>query len=142
MDAFNISGLNANALNGGVPVNLDLVVPSVTFASTWGTHIVFTDAGTYTSPDSFGKIQVEVSDEFGNTQVGVITTATGTCTINTSTTEFNLTGKLIVKVTIASTKGVLIDGLASVYSSTTTGALGSYATSFTTSKFSTPAILP
>ncbi len=140
MNAFDVTGLNQNALAGGVPVNLALITPSVTFVSTWGTHIVFTDAGTYTSPDSFGKIQVEVSDEHGATQRGVITSATGTCTIATDSSHFNLNDKLIVKVTIISTLGVIVDGAADVYAYTTSGALGSFTTSFTETAYATPAL--
>ena len=135
MDAFDISGLNQNALGGGVPVNLALVTPSVTYVNTWGTHIVFTDAGTYTSPDSFGKIQIEVSDQHGNTQLGVITAAAGTCTIATTSTQFNQNDYLQVKVTVVSTLGVINDGYCNIYSYSASGALGAYAESFTTSVF-------
>lgn len=135
MNAFDISGLNQNALNGGVPVNLALVVPSVTLVNTWGTHIVFTDAGTYTGPDSFGKINIEITDQHGATQYGVITAAAGTATIATDSTKFNQNDILTVKVTITSTLGVIVDGLTDVFSYTTTGALGNFSTSFTTTSF-------
>lgn len=140
MNAFDISGLNQNALGGGVPVNLALVVPVVNYSSTWGTNIVFTDAGTYTSPDSFGKILIEVSDQHGNTQLGAITAAAGTATITNTVTQFNQTDYLTVKVTVESTLGVIVDGLVNVYSYNTTGKLANFATSFTTTAFSTPAI--
>lgn len=129
MTSINPAGL-ANI--GLPPVNLALMVASVTYANTWGTHIVFTDAGTYTSPDSFKNINIEINDEDGKTVQGSITSAAGTATLATDSTKLKQTGPYLVKVTVVSTLGVVADGIATVRSSDATGAEGNYQIGFTT----------
>lgn len=130
MIAFDYSGLNANALGGGIPVNMTGFVPAVTGVVTWGTNIVFTDASAFPSGDTFGHINIEISDDHGGTALGSITAASGTATI--STTGLNQTDKYIVKVTVTSTLGCIADGLCDVLKSDTTCTLANYAKSFTT----------
>ncbi len=122
---------NAGLANIGIPpVNTALLVPSVTLVNTWGTHIVFTDAGTYTSPDSFKNINIEINDAFGGTATGSITAAAGTATIATNTLDQTLPYK--IKVTVVSTLGVTADGIATIGSADATGSEGQYWIGFTT----------
>lgn len=133
MTSFNPSGLANIALQ---PVNLALMVPSVTFANTWGTHIVFTDAGTYTSPDSFKNINIEINDEDGGTVQGSITSLAGTATLATDSSKLKQTGPYKIKVTVVSALGVTADGIATVTSYDATGAEGNYQIGFTTANHS------
>lgn len=135
MIAFDPSGLNQNVLGGGIPVNLTGFVPSVTLVNTWGTHIVFTDASAFPSGDTFGKINIEVSDQHGGTVLGVITAASGTATLATDSTKLNQTDTYTIKVTVTSTLGCIADGMVMISNANATGALASYATSFTTTVF-------
>ena len=124
---------NAGLANIGIPpVNLALMVPSVTLVNTCGTHIVFTDAGTYTSPDAFKNINIEINDEDGGTVQGSIITATGTATLATDSSKLKQTGVYKIKVTVVSNLGVTADGIATIGASDATGSGGNYQIGFTT----------
>lgn len=132
--ALNTSGLDQNALGGGVPVELTGFVPAITMVITWGTHIVFTEASSYPAGDSFASCNIEISDEHGNTVLGSITGAGGTVTPATTSTQLVQTDKFTIKAIITSTNGCIGDGLIDVISSTATSALANWSISFTTSQ--------
>ena len=134
MNAFNISGLNQNALGGGIPVLLTGFAPSVTIGSiVWGTSLKLTDASTFPAGDSFGKINIEINDQSGGTVLAVITAASGM--VNPSTATLNPADSLTIKVTVTSQNGCIADGLIDVTNGTSSSAVGNYAISFTTTHF-------
>ena len=135
MVALNPSGLNVAALNGGPPVNMTGFAGVVTGVITWGTHIVFTDASTFPSGDSFGKIQIQIYDNHGGEVMGAITTASGTVTIATDSTLLNQLDNYIIKATVTSTKGCIADGSVIITPASATCTVGNYALSFTTTVF-------
>ena len=130
MDAFDSSGLNQNQLGGGIPVNLTGFTPSVTAAITWGGNVVLTDASTFPSGDSFGKINCSINDQSGGFALGAITAADGTVTI--SMAALKQTDPLTIKVTVTSTLGCIADGEITVAANSSAGTVGNYSVSFTT----------
>ena len=126
------NGLSANAMNGAPPVNIALLTASITGAFTWGGNFVFTDAGTYTSPDAFGHINIEVCDQHGGSVLVSITSAAGTGTI--STASLNQTDDYTIKATVTSNLGAIADGAVLIPNLQTTGALANWSYSFTTTQ--------
>ena len=95
---------NANLISptagiGIPPVNIALVVPSVTWAYDSGAKTVtVTGAGTYTAPDSWKSTNVEIVDNQGGTVYGHLPTYHG----NTGALDVSglaLAGPLTIKVT-------------------------------------------
>lgn len=124
MIAINNAALNSNTAGIGIPpVNLTLFVPGVTWAYS-GTNITVTDAATITSPDTFAKANITITDNQGVSVYGVITTATGNSGA-ISVAGINYSGPLTIQVTESSTLGVQCSGQSScVTTATATGTIG------------------
>lgn len=124
MIAIDNSALISNTTGIGIPpVNLTLFVPGATWAYS-GTNITVTDAAVITSPDTFSKANIAISDNQGKTVYGVISSAAGnTGAISVST--LNYSGPLTIQVTEASTLGVQGSGQSSfVTAGTASGTVG------------------
>ncbi len=134
MIAIDNAPLVSNTSGIGIPpVDLSLFVPAATWAYNSGAKTVtVTDASTITSPDTFDKGNVSVSDRNGGTVFGNITTATGT-TGALDVSSLDLTGPLTIQVTLSSSLGVQASGQANWVNATNdAGSIGFWAVTAST----------
>lgn len=129
-----IDGSNLNNYTNGIgipPVNPLLFLPGATWSYNSGAKtLTTTDATTITSPDTFAKANVSITDRQGKLVAGVITSAAGN-TGALSVAGLDLTGPLTVQVTTVSTLGVQNSGIVEfINSSNTSGSIGSWETNY------------
>ena len=103
---------NSGALNYDRQNVDSTFLPAVTFAFTKSTNtIVFTEAGSVPSGDTFKKINLEVYDQNGNKKTASISSATGTASIVLSaSTSLDLTGTIKILATASTVKNLAKDG--------------------------------
>jgi hypothetical protein len=119
---------NANLISPttgiGIPQpNLALFVPGATWTFSGG-NITVTDTTTITSPDTFDKSNVSISDQHGNSVIGHISAAAGnTGAISVST--LTASDWFSIQITTVSTLGVQCSGVSDyVTVATTSGTIG------------------
>lgn len=121
-----INGAPLTSLTSGIGIpqpNLALFIPGATWTFSGG-NVTVTDTTTITSPDTFAKSNVIVSDQHGNSAVGHISAAAGN-TGSISVSGLVATDYFTIQVTTVSTLGVECSGISTfVNTSTTSGTIG------------------
>lgn len=87
-------------------------LPAVTFTFTNSTKVLlFTEAGSVPSGDTFKKVNVEVFDRQGNKKTGSISSAAGTLSIDLDASPtLDLTGDVNIMATVTTVKNLAKDG--------------------------------
>ena len=103
---------NSNVLNYDRQNVDNTFLPNVTWAFTKSSNtIVFTEAGSVPSGDTFKKVNIEVFDVSGNKKTASINAAAGTASVVLSASpSLDLTGHISWILTVSTVKNLSKDG--------------------------------